>query len=44
MITANATRLAGEAYRTQLVHGEAATPDDKTRLAQEGYASVGLSS
>jgi len=35
---ADATRLAGEAYRTQRVRGEAA-PDDKTRLEQEGYKS-----
>ena len=39
MSTADATRLAGEAYRTRLARGEAATFDDKTRLAQEGYQS-----
>ena len=38
MTTADATRLAGEAYRTRLARGEAAA-DDKTRLAQEGYRS-----
>jgi len=32
-----ATRFAGEPYRTRLVPG--ATPDDKTRIAQEGYQS-----
>ena len=39
MTTTDATRLAGEAYRTRLVRGGAAAPDDKTRLAQEGYQS-----
>lgn len=39
MTTVDATRLSGEAYRTRVVHGEAATPDDKTRLVQEGYQS-----
>ena len=39
MIAADATRLAGEAYRTRLARGEAVAPDDKTRLAQEGYQS-----
>ncbi len=38
-MSADATRLAGDAYRTRLARGEAATPDDKTRLAQEGYQS-----
>ncbi|MBI3373436.1 MAG: tetratricopeptide repeat protein [Betaproteobacteria bacterium] len=32
-------RLAGDAYRTRLALGDAATPGDKTRLAQEGYKS-----
>jgi tetratricopeptide (TPR) repeat protein len=31
--------LAGDAYRTRLARGEAAVPDDKTRIAQEGYQS-----
>jgi tetratricopeptide (TPR) repeat protein len=39
MTAADATRLAGEAYRTRLARGEVATPDDKTRLAREGYQS-----
>lgn len=39
MTAADATRFAGEAYRTRLARGEAATPDDKTRRAQEGYKS-----
>jgi tetratricopeptide (TPR) repeat protein len=39
MTAADATRFAGEAYRTRLVRGGAATVDDKTRLAQEGYRS-----
>jgi len=39
MTAADATRLAGGAYRTRLARGEATTPDDKTRLAQEGYQS-----
>lgn len=39
MTAADATRLAGEAYRTRLARGDAATPGDKTRLAQEGYQS-----
>ncbi len=39
MTAADTTRLAGEAYRTRLVPGEAAGPDEKTRLAQEGYQS-----
>ena len=39
MTTADATRLAGEAYSTRLARGEAATPDDKTRIAQQGYQS-----
>ena len=39
MTAADATRLAGEAYRTRLARGEATTPDDKTRLAQKGYRS-----
>lgn len=37
MTAADATRLVGEAYRTRLAHGEAAPPDDETRLAQKGY-------
>ena len=39
MTAANTTRLAGEAHRTRLARGEAAAPDDKTRIAQEGYQS-----
>ena len=39
MTGADATGLAGEAYRTRLARGEAVPPDDKTRLAQEGYES-----
>ena len=39
MTTADATRLAGEAYRTRLARGEAVTPGDNTRVAQEGYQS-----
>ncbi len=39
MNAADATRLAGEAYRTRLARGEAAASDDKTRIAQEGYQS-----
>ncbi len=39
MTDADATRLAGEAYRTRLARGEPATPDDKTRLAQAEYQS-----
>ena len=39
MTAADATRLAGEAYRTRLARGEAATPDDKSCVAQEGYQS-----
>ncbi len=35
----DATRLAGDAYRTRLVRSEADLADDKTRLAQEGYQS-----
>ena len=38
MTAVDATRLAGEAYRTRLSRAEAATVD-KTRLAQEGYQS-----
>lgn len=37
MTDADATRLAGESYRTRLALSPA--PDDKTRLAQEGYQS-----
>ena len=36
MTAADPTRLAGEAYSTHLARGEAVTPDDKSRLAQEG--------
>ena len=39
MTAADATRLAGEAYRMRLARGETAAPDDKTRIAQEGYQS-----
>src|SRR3989304_167752 len=39
MTAADATRLAGEAYRTRRARGETVAPDDKTRLAQEGYQS-----
>ncbi len=39
MTAADATRLAGEAYRTRVARVDAAVPDDKTRLAQEGYRS-----
>ena len=39
MTAADATRLAGDAYRTRLARGEPAMPADKTRLAQEGYQS-----
>lgn len=39
MNTADATRLAGEAYSTRLAHGTPAPSDDKTRIAQEGYQS-----
>lgn len=36
MTAADATQLAGEAYRTRRTRGERATPADKTRIAQEG--------
>ena len=39
MTAADATRLAGDAYRTRLVPGEAAMSDDNTRLAHDGYQS-----
>ena len=35
----DATRLAGEAYRTRLAYDVPSASDDKTRLAQEGYQS-----
>lgn len=38
-MTAAATRLAGESYRTRLAHGGNTMPIEKTRLAQEGYQS-----
>jgi tetratricopeptide (TPR) repeat protein len=37
MTASDATRLAGDAYRTRLAHGEPTISEDKTRLAQEGY-------
>jgi serine/threonine protein kinase len=39
MTTADATRIAGDAYRTRLAHDSAAVPENKTRIAQEGYQS-----
>ena len=39
MNAADATRLAGDAYRTRLVRGEEVLADDQTRLVQEGYQS-----
>ncbi len=39
MNTADATRLAGDAYSTRLVRDVPSTAGDKTRLAQEGYQS-----
>lgn len=35
----DATRFAGESYRTRLAPGTTTASDDKTRLAQEGYQS-----
>ncbi|OFZ67147.1 MAG: hypothetical protein A2V79_11070 [Betaproteobacteria bacterium RBG_16_56_24] len=35
----DATRFAGESYRTRLAIGAATAPDAKTRIAQEGYLS-----
>jgi len=37
MTATDATRFAGESYRTRMASG--AAPDDKTRIAQEGYKS-----
>jgi hypothetical protein len=33
----DATRIAGESYRTRFASGSIPASDDKTRIAQEGY-------